>query len=36
MDRVDRALFHTGDGAEPVAQPLVGQKLQINTDWGRT
>jgi predicted nuclease of predicted toxin-antitoxin system len=36
LNRVDRALFHTGDGAEPVPQPLVGRKLQINTDWGRT
>ena len=36
LERVDRALFHTGDGSDPVAQPLVGRKLQINTDWGRT
>jgi Domain of unknown function (DUF5615) len=35
LDRIDRALFHPDDGAEPVAQPLVGRKLQANTDWGR-
>jgi hypothetical protein len=35
LDRVDRALFHAADAAEPIAQPLVGRKLQINTDWGR-
>jgi hypothetical protein len=35
LDRVDRALFHADAGAEPIAQPLVGRKLQINTDWGR-
>jgi hypothetical protein len=35
LDRVDRALFHSGEGDEPVARPLVGQKLQVNTDWGR-
>jgi hypothetical protein len=35
LDRVDRALFHSTDGDEPVAQPLVGRKLQVNTDWGR-
>jgi hypothetical protein len=34
VDRVDRALFR-GDEGERVAQPLVGRKLQINTDWGR-
>ena len=31
LDRVDRLLF----GVEPGAPPLEGQKLQINTDWGR-
>ncbi|HKB13412.1 MAG TPA: DUF5615 family PIN-like protein [Vicinamibacterales bacterium] len=36
LDRVDRALFHSPDGDEPIAQPLVGRKLQVNTDWGRT
>jgi len=35
LDRVDRTLFHSGEGDAPVAQPLVGQKLQVNTDWGR-
>jgi len=35
LDRVDRALFHADGGADPIAQPLVGRKLQINTDWGR-
>jgi len=35
LDRVDRALFHSAESHEPVAQPLVGQKLQVNTDWGR-
>jgi hypothetical protein len=36
LDRVDRNLFHAADGDEPVAQPLVGRKLQVNTDWGRS
>ena len=35
LDRVDRALFRADAAAEPIAQPLVGRKLQINTDWGR-
>ncbi|HZP48526.1 MAG TPA: DUF5615 family PIN-like protein [Vicinamibacterales bacterium] len=40
LDRVDRLLFHAGDGgaadgAEVIAQPLEGRKLQINTEWGR-
>ena len=35
LDRVDRMLFRSAAGDEPVAQPLVGQKLQVNTDWGR-
>jgi hypothetical protein len=35
LTRVDRALFHDGDNGARVAQPLVGRKLQINTDWGR-
>ena len=35
LDRVDRALFHADDSDEPVPQPLLGSKLQINTDWGR-
>lgn len=33
FDRIDRSLFHA-DG-EPIAQPLTGRKLQLNTDWGR-
>jgi hypothetical protein len=28
-------LFHADDSDEPVPQPLVGCKLQVNTDWGR-
>jgi len=36
LDRVDRVLFQAGTGSDPVAQPLVGRKLQVNTDWGRT
>ena len=35
LDRVDRVLFHADDSEEPVPQPLVGCKLQVNTDWGR-
>jgi hypothetical protein len=35
LERVDRLLFHPDDVDEPVAQPLVGRKLQINSDWGR-
>ena len=35
FDRIDRSLFHAGNGEEPIAQPLVGRKLQVNTDWGR-
>src|SRR3954470_9279829 len=35
LDRVDRSLFHPDDVEEPVAQPLIGRKLQINTEWGR-
>jgi len=35
LDRVDRMLFHVGDSAEPVPLPLVGRKLQVNSDWGR-
>ena len=34
LDRVDRALFRPDD-SDPVAQPLLGRKLQVNTDWGR-
>jgi hypothetical protein len=35
LERVDRALFHPEEAGEPVAQPLIGRKLQVNTDWGR-
>jgi hypothetical protein len=34
LDRVDRTLFQSDEG-DRVAQPLVGRKLQVNTDWGR-
>jgi hypothetical protein len=34
LDRVDRALFGE-HGAEPAALPLLGRKLQVNSDWGR-
>jgi hypothetical protein len=32
LDRIDRQLFQ-GDELAPL--PLAGQKLQLNTDWGR-
>ncbi len=35
LERVDRWLFRCGDSADPVALPLAGRKLQINTEWGR-
>jgi hypothetical protein len=35
LERVDRALFHPDDIEEPIAQPLIGRKLQVNSDWGR-
>jgi hypothetical protein len=35
LDRIDRTLFQPVDGDEPVALPLAGRKLQVNTDWGR-
>ena len=35
LDRVDRMLFHGDDSDAPVLLPLVGRKLQVNTDWGR-
>jgi hypothetical protein len=35
LDRVDRSLFHSDAAEDPVAQPLMGRKLQVNTDWGR-
>jgi hypothetical protein len=35
LDRVDSRLFRLEDSDCPVPQPLLGRKLQINTDWGR-
>ena len=35
LDRIDRSLFHPGAADAPVALPLAGRKLQVNTDWGR-
>ena len=35
LDRIDRSLFHPDDAHEPMALPLAGRKLQVNTDWGR-
>ena len=35
LDRIDRSLFHPDAAEDPVAQPLIGRKLQVNTDWGR-
>jgi Domain of unknown function (DUF5615) len=35
LDRVDRSLFHAEESDDPIALPLEGRKLQINTDWGR-
>jgi hypothetical protein len=35
LDRIDRSLFHPESAEDPVAQPLVGRKLQVNSDWGR-
>ena len=32
VDRIDQQLFGSED---PVALPLEGRKLQLNTDWGR-
>ena len=34
LDRVDRVLFHADAAAEPIAQPLVGRKLQIKGPTG--
>jgi len=34
LDRIDRSLFHS-DEDEPVALPLAGRKMQVNTEWGR-
>jgi len=35
LDRIDRSLFHPDAAEDPIAQPLIGRKLQVNTDWGR-
>ena len=35
LDRIDRSLFHADDTDEPIALPLAGRKLQVNTEWGR-
>jgi hypothetical protein len=35
LDRIDRSLFRADGVDEPVALPLVGRKLQANSDWGR-
>jgi hypothetical protein len=35
LDRIDRSLFHPDAAEDPVAQPLIGRKLQVHTDWGR-
>ena len=35
LDRINRTIFHPNDADEPIALPLAGRKLQVNTDWGR-
>ena len=35
LDRVDRVLFHADEPDDLVPRPLLGRKLQVNTDWGR-
>ena len=39
LERIDRALFRSDPGhhhaVAPIALPLDGRKLQVNTDWGR-
>jgi len=35
LDRIDRSLFHPDEADEPVALPLAGRKMQVNTEWGR-
>jgi Domain of unknown function (DUF5615) len=35
LERVDLLLFHPDDSDDPVALPLAGRKLQVNSDWGR-
>jgi Domain of unknown function (DUF5615) len=35
LTRVDRTLFRRGNLDHALSPPLVGRKLQINSDWGR-
>src|SRR5437660_12767138 len=35
LDRIDRQIFHADAADEPIALPLDGRKLQVNTEWGR-
>jgi hypothetical protein len=35
LERIDRAFFADPAASEPVALPLVGRKMQVNSDWGR-
>ena len=35
LDRIDRSLFHDPESDEPIALPLAGRKLQVNSEWGR-
>jgi hypothetical protein len=35
VERLDKKLFQTADGSDTDGLPLVGRKLQVNTDWGR-
>ena len=35
LDRLDRMLFQGEDSDDAAPLPLVGRKLQVNTDWGR-
>jgi uncharacterized protein DUF5615 len=35
LDRLDRLLFQGEDSDDSAPLPLVGRKLQVNTDWGR-
>ncbi len=35
VERIDQHLFQADQGADAAGLPLVGRKLQVNTDWGR-
>jgi Domain of unknown function (DUF5615) len=35
LERIDQQLFRAEDGDDVEMVPLVGQKLQLNNDWGR-